>query len=93
MAGKNLTLISFFLLYTLWIFLCACLIIPCLLVHKQGEVQYFIGVQLDGSKHVEPLQNSIPEAAVVESEKQVSPNESAFLSIAMALSLFDCVIL
>lgn len=38
---------------------------------QKGEVQYFIGVQLDGSKHVEPLQNSIPEAAVVESEKQV----------------------
>nr|AML77445.1 putative LOV domain-containing protein [Portulaca pilosa] len=38
---------------------------------QKGEVQYFIGVQLDGSKHVEPLQNSIPEAAVAESEQQV----------------------
>ncbi|WOG87545.1 hypothetical protein DCAR_0206773 [Daucus carota subsp. sativus] len=33
---------------------------------QKGEVQYFIGVQLDGSKHVEPLQNSIPEATVKE---------------------------
>ncbi|XP_074322604.1 uncharacterized protein LOC141659561 isoform X3 [Apium graveolens] len=32
---------------------------------------YFIGVQLDGSKHVEPLQNSIPEATVKENSKLV----------------------
>ncbi|XP_074267833.1 phototropin-1 [Silene latifolia] len=38
---------------------------------QKGEVQYFIGVQLDGSQHVEPLKNSIAEAVVVESEKQV----------------------
>lgn len=38
---------------------------------QKGEVQYFIGVQLDGSEHVEPLQNSIPEAAAKESEKLV----------------------
>lgn len=38
---------------------------------KQGEVQYFIGVQLDGSQHIEPLQNSIPEVTVKESEKLV----------------------
>ncbi|CAO2832336.1 unnamed protein product [Amaranthus hypochondriacus] len=38
---------------------------------QKGEVQYFIGVQLDGSQHVEPLQNSIPVAAVEESEKLV----------------------
>lgn len=38
---------------------------------QKGEVQYFIGVQLDGTKHVEPLLNSIPEAAVIEGEKQV----------------------
>nr|AML79142.1 putative LOV domain-containing protein [Bassia scoparia] len=38
---------------------------------QKGEVQYFIGVQLDGSQHVEPLQNSIPIAAVTESEKVV----------------------
>ncbi|KAL2927803.1 Phototropin-1 [Bienertia sinuspersici] len=38
---------------------------------QKGEVQYFIGVQLDGSKHVEPLQNSIPVAAVTESEKVI----------------------
>lgn len=37
----------------------------------QGEVQYFIGVQLDGSQHIEPLQNSIPEVAAKESEKLV----------------------
>nr|AML77266.1 putative LOV domain-containing protein [Aerva persica] len=38
---------------------------------QKGEVQYFIGVQLDGSQHVEPLENSIPAAAVTESEKVV----------------------
>nr|AML77343.1 putative LOV domain-containing protein [Trigastrotheca pentaphylla] len=38
---------------------------------QKGEVQYFIGVQLDGSQHVEPLQNSIPVTAVMESEKQI----------------------
>lgn len=29
---------------------------------QKGEVQYFIGVQLDGSEYVEPLYNCIPEA-------------------------------
>ncbi|XP_072968052.1 phototropin-1A-like [Typha angustifolia] len=38
--------------------------------HK-GEVQYFIGVQLDGSEHVEPLHNSIPEDTARESSKLV----------------------
>nr|AML78780.1 putative LOV domain-containing protein [Loropetalum chinense] len=38
---------------------------------QKGEVQYFIGVQLDGSEHVEPLQNSIPEATAKESAKLV----------------------
>lgn len=38
---------------------------------QKGEVQYFIGVQLDGSQHVEPLQNSIPEDSVTESENLV----------------------
>nr|AML77202.1 putative LOV domain-containing protein [Digitalis purpurea] len=38
--------------------------------HK-GEVQYFIGVQLDGSEHVEPLHNCIPEATATESAKLV----------------------
>ncbi|KAK9756755.1 hypothetical protein RND81_01G118900 [Saponaria officinalis] len=38
---------------------------------QKGEVQYFIGVQLDGSQHVEPLQNSIAETVVIESEKLV----------------------
>ncbi|KAL9261095.1 Phototropin-1-like protein [Drosera capensis] len=36
---------------------------------NKGEVQYFIGVQLDGTQHVEPLQNSLPDALVTESEK------------------------
>ncbi|EYU36229.1 hypothetical protein MIMGU_mgv1a0015913mg, partial [Erythranthe guttata] len=36
-----------------------------------GEVQYFIGVQLDGSQHVEPLHNCIPEATATESAKLV----------------------
>ncbi|XP_042398230.1 phototropin-1A-like [Zingiber officinale] len=38
---------------------------------QKGEVQYFIGVQLDGSEHVEPLQNCIPEDAAKEGEKLV----------------------
>nr|AML79267.1 putative LOV domain-containing protein [Cercocarpus ledifolius] len=38
---------------------------------QKGEVQYFIGVQLDGSQHIEPLYNSIPEDTVKESEKLV----------------------
>ncbi|KAM5583706.1 hypothetical protein ABKV19_003535, partial [Rosa sericea] len=38
---------------------------------QKGEVQYFIGVQLDGSQHIEPLHNSIPEVTVKESEKLV----------------------
>ncbi|KAL5764207.1 hypothetical protein ACOSQ2_016801 [Xanthoceras sorbifolium] len=38
---------------------------------QKGEVQYFIGVQLDGSEHIEPLCNSIPEDTAKESEKLV----------------------
>nr|AML77269.1 putative LOV domain-containing protein [Francoa appendiculata] len=38
---------------------------------QKGEVQYFIGVQLDGSAHVEPLRNCISEATAKESEKLV----------------------
>nr|AML77521.1 putative LOV domain-containing protein [Oxalis sp. BC-2016] len=38
---------------------------------QKGEVQYFIGVQLDGSEHVEPLQNKIPEETAKDSEKLV----------------------
>nr|AML77050.1 putative LOV domain-containing protein [Asparagus densiflorus] len=38
---------------------------------QKGEVQYFIGVQLDGSEYVEPLHNCIPEATAKESEKLV----------------------
>ncbi|VVA20817.1 PREDICTED: LOV domain-containing [Prunus dulcis] len=38
---------------------------------QKGEVQYFIGVQLDGSEHIQPLNNSIPEDTVKESEKLV----------------------
>uniref|UniRef100_A0A126WXF5 non-specific serine/threonine protein kinase n=1 Tax=Austrobaileya scandens TaxID=13351 RepID=A0A126WXF5_9MAGN len=38
---------------------------------QKGEVQYFIGVQLDGSEHVEPRQNCIPEATAKESAKLV----------------------
>ncbi|KAM5583891.1 hypothetical protein ABKV19_003659 [Rosa sericea] len=38
---------------------------------QKGEVQYFIGVQLDGSQHIEPLHNSIPEVTAKESEKLV----------------------
>ncbi|XP_073054755.1 phototropin-1-like isoform X2 [Primulina eburnea] len=38
---------------------------------QKGEVQYFIGVQLDGSEHVEPLHNCIPETTAKESAKLV----------------------
>ncbi|XP_058109947.1 phototropin-1 [Magnolia sinica] len=38
---------------------------------QKGEVQYFIGVQLDGSEHVEPLHNCIPEETAKESTKLV----------------------
>ncbi|XP_039145344.1 phototropin-1A [Dioscorea cayenensis subsp. rotundata] len=38
---------------------------------QKGEVQYFIGVQLDGSEHVEPLHNCIPEVTAKESAKLV----------------------
>nr|AML76782.1 putative LOV domain-containing protein [Euploca tenella] len=38
---------------------------------QKGEVQYFIGVQLDGSEHVEPQQNCIPEATAKEGAKLV----------------------
>ncbi|KAI4334461.1 hypothetical protein L6164_019154 [Bauhinia variegata] len=38
--------------------------------HK-GDVQYFIGVQLDGSRHVEPLHNCIAENTAKEGEKLV----------------------
>ncbi|KAK4441133.1 Phototropin-1 [Sesamum alatum] len=38
---------------------------------QKGEVQYFIGVQLDGSEYVEPVQNSIPEATATENAKLV----------------------
>ncbi|PRQ56822.1 putative non-specific serine/threonine protein kinase [Rosa chinensis] len=35
------------------------------------DQKYCIGVQLDGSQHIEPLHNSIPEVTVKESEKLV----------------------
>ncbi|KAL5581148.1 hypothetical protein UlMin_013590 [Ulmus minor] len=38
---------------------------------QKGEVQYFIGVQLDGSQHVEPLRNCIPEDTAKEGEKLI----------------------
>lgn len=38
---------------------------------SQGELQYFIGVQLDGSDHVEPLRNRISENAEQKSAKLV----------------------
>nr|AML77251.1 putative LOV domain-containing protein [Berberidopsis beckleri] len=38
---------------------------------QKGEVQYFIGVQLDGSEHVEPLHNCIPDSTAKESAKLV----------------------
>ena len=46
-------------------------------LYEQGEVQYFIGVQLDGSAKVDPLRNSIPETAAQESQQLVSTLFSA----------------
>nr|AML78508.1 putative LOV domain-containing protein [Wollemia nobilis] len=41
-------------------------------MHDQtGELQYFIGVQLDGSKHVEPLHSRLSEKTELESAKLV----------------------
>ncbi|CAE6246963.1 unnamed protein product [Arabidopsis arenosa] len=38
---------------------------------QKGELQYFIGVQLDGSDHVEPLQNRLSERTETQSSKLV----------------------
>lgn len=38
---------------------------------QKGELQYFIGVQLDGSDHVEPLQNRLSDATELQSAKLV----------------------
>nr|AML76909.1 putative LOV domain-containing protein [Prumnopitys andina] len=38
---------------------------------QTGELQYFIGVQLDGSEHVEPLRNRLSEKTELESAKLV----------------------
>nr|AML79299.1 putative LOV domain-containing protein [Ximenia americana] len=38
---------------------------------QKGDVQYFIGVQLDGSEQVEPLDNCIPESTANESSQLV----------------------
>lgn len=38
---------------------------------QKGELQYFIGVQLDGSDHVEPLRNRLSERTELQSAKLV----------------------
>lgn len=38
---------------------------------QKGELQYFIGVQLDGSDHVEPLRNRLSETTEIQSAKLV----------------------
>nr|AML77168.1 putative LOV domain-containing protein [Cedrus libani] len=38
---------------------------------QKGELQYFIGVQLDGSEHVEPLKSRLSEKTELESAKLV----------------------
>ncbi|GAB4852985.1 Phototropin-2 [Ancistrocladus abbreviatus] len=38
---------------------------------QKGELQYFIGVQLDGSDHVEPLHNRLSERSELQSAKVV----------------------
>ncbi|VAH31348.1 unnamed protein product [Triticum turgidum subsp. durum] len=42
-----------------------------MLLWIQGELQYFIGVQLDGSDHVEPLRNRLSENTEIQSAKLV----------------------
>ncbi|KAK7856636.1 phototropin-1 [Quercus suber] len=69
---------------------------------QKGEVQYFIGVQLDGSQHVEPLRNCIPEDTAKESEKLVKstaenvneavrelPDANLFAYITLILQILD----
>ncbi|MED6160931.1 Phototropin-1 [Stylosanthes scabra] len=44
---------------------------------QKGEVQYFIGVQLDGSQHLEPLHNCIADDTAIEGQllvKQTAEN-------------------
>nr|AML77185.1 putative LOV domain-containing protein [Allium sativum] len=38
---------------------------------QKGELQYFIGVQLDGSDHLEPLRNRLSETTEIQSAKLV----------------------
>nr|XP_017228162.1 PREDICTED: phototropin-2-like [Daucus carota subsp. sativus] len=38
---------------------------------QKGELQYFIGVQLDGSDHMEPLRNRLSERSELQSSKLV----------------------
>lgn len=38
---------------------------------QKGELQYFIGVQLDGSDHLEPLRNRLSEGSEIQSAKLV----------------------
>ncbi|PNX92421.1 phototropin 2 [Trifolium pratense] len=38
---------------------------------QKGELQYFIGVQLDGSDHLEPLRNRLSEGSEQQSAKLV----------------------
>ncbi|KAF2582554.1 hypothetical protein F2Q68_00000887 [Brassica cretica] len=38
---------------------------------QKGELQYFIGVQLDGSDHVEPIRNRLSERTEMQSSKLV----------------------
>ncbi|KAG8063892.1 hypothetical protein GUJ93_ZPchr0004g38741 [Zizania palustris] len=41
------------------------------MLDQKGELQYFIGVQLDGSDHVEPLRNRLSENTEIQSAKLV----------------------
>ncbi|PIA26321.1 hypothetical protein AQUCO_09500054v1 [Aquilegia coerulea] len=53
---------------------------------QKGELQYFIGVQLDGSDHVEPLQNRLSESTEKQSAKLVCIHTSFLLHINSWLS-------
>ncbi|KAG5403673.1 hypothetical protein IGI04_009791 [Brassica rapa subsp. trilocularis] len=53
---------------------------------QKGELQYFIGVQLDGSDHVEPIRNRLSEGTEMQSSKLVrGSSPTAVLKKALTL--------
>jgi hypothetical protein len=58
---------------------------------QKGELQYFIGVQLDGSDHVEPLRNRLSENTEIQSAKLVG-QLTVLISISMISNINWCII-